>query len=297
MRILITGASGFIGNNICNYLLDNLQEVIGVNQKTSYINNIKNPLYSEFIIDISSINEIENLGNLISNVDVIIHAAASLNMQTYNNQVIRVNCIGTQNILWLASKLKVKKFLFISSVPIIGIPVNLPIKETHTIYPKTTYHLSKYFGEQLVMLSSSNEMDYFILRITAPVGIGMPKSRLLSVMLQNCLNNEPLLLSGSGTRRQNYIDVRDIVRATLLCINSDKSGIYNIAGSKTISNSELAQLCVQKCKSNSIIKYNINKDFEEGVVWDVSIEKAKLNLGFIPLFNIANTIDNILTNK
>ena len=82
MRILITGASGFIGNNICNYLLDNLQEVIGVNQKTSYINNIKNPLYSEFIIDISSINEIENLGNLISNVDVIIHAAASLNMQT-----------------------------------------------------------------------------------------------------------------------------------------------------------------------------------------------------------------------
>ena len=180
--------------------------------------------------------------------------------------------------------------MFLSSLPVIGVPKFLPITEEHSTLPLTAYHASKLFGEQLVRLAEAHGVMGSSLRLTAPVGPRMPINRLLAVLVNRALNNAPLELSGFGSRKQNYIDVRDIARASELCLKNNTSGVFNIAAATCISNLELARRCIARCNSTSNVIFSGCTDPEEGFLWDVSIEKAKNEFGFIPQFDIDDAI-------
>ena len=294
MKVLLTGSTGFLGREIIEYLLSNGHEVVGLHQNRAVqpISQI-NPMYTEIISDLGSINNIRYVYNCSDRCDAIIHTAASLSMDLYAAEISRVNCTGLQNILWLASQWRVNRFIFLSSLPVIGTPRFLPITEDHPAEPNTAYHLSKLFGEQIIKLAARKGLSHIIMRITAPVGPKMPSNRLLSVLTHNAVKGLPLVINGLGYRRQNYIDVRDVARAVVCCIEKSSEGIYNIAANSSISNLELAKLCISRCGSASIIKFNTTEDPEDDVKWDVSNEKARTQLGFEPIYSIIDTIDSI----
>lgn len=283
----MTGASGFIGGTITAHLVSEGHEVVGLHAHAHpwLANGV-----SDVVMDIASTDAVASLSREMEPCDAIIHAAASLDMSLFAAEVSRVNCTGLQNILWLATKWRCTKFVFLSSLPVIGIPKFLPVTEEHPSQPLTAYHASKLFGEQLVRLAGVHGVMGTSLRLTAPVGPRMPKSRLLAVLVNRALNNVPLEISGSGSRKQNYIDVRDIAHATELCLKKNSSGIFNIAAATSISNLELARRCIARCNSTSNILFSGRTDPEEGFSWDVSIEKAKNELGFIPQFDIDDAI-------
>lgn len=288
MRILLTGASGFIGGAIATHLVSEGHEVIGLHAHPRPW--LANKGVADIVADIASTDAMASLSREMEPCDAIIHAAASLDMSLFAPDVSRVNCTGLQNLLWLATKWRSPKFVFLSSVPVIGIPKFLPITEEHPSQPLTAYHASKLFGEQLVRLAEAHGVMGTSLRLTAPVGPQMPKNRLLAVLVDRSLNNAPLEISGSGSRKQNYIDVRDIARATELCLKKNTSGVFNIAAATCISNLELALRCISRCNSTSDVLFSGRTDPEEGLSWDVSIEKAKNELGFIPQFDIDDAI-------
>ena len=288
MKILVTGSSGFIGRAVVEHLIASGHEVIGLH---AHAKTITSALHRDLVADIASTEEIALLSKEIEPCDAIVHTAASLDMGLHSTDVSRVNCIGLQNVLWLASQWIGNQFIFLSSVPVIGIPRIFPITEDHPVEPLTAYHASKLFGEQIVRLAEKQGINTVSLRLSAPVGPGMPKNRLLSVFVRRALNGEPLEISGQGTRKQNYIDTRDIAKATELCLQGNVSGVFNIAASRSISNIDLAKLCIARCDSSSATLFNGRADSEEGYTWDISIEKAKTALGFVPKFDIDDAID------
>jgi UDP-glucose 4-epimerase len=288
MRILLTGASGFIGGAIATHLVSAGHEVVGLHAHPRP--QLAGTGCSDVVADIASTDAISGLSRTTKPCDAIINAAASLDMNLFAADVSRVNCAGSQNLLWLATQWQCNKFVFLSSVPVIGIPRILPITEEHPSQPLTAYHASKLFGEQLVRMAEAHGVMGTSLRLTSPVGPKMPRNRLLAVLVNRALNNASLELSGSGSRKQNYIDVRDIAHATELCLKKDTSGIFNIASDTCLSNLELARRCIAQLKSISNIVLNGHIDPEEGFEWDVSIEKARNELGFIPQFEIGDAI-------
>ena len=95
---------------------------------------------------------------------------------------------------------------------------------------------------------------------------------------------------GSGTRRQNYVDVRDVAVAVEKCLLRRTTGIFNIAGNRSISNKDLAETCVSNLRSSSSITFTGQPDREEGIAWEVSIEKAKRCLDYSPRYGIEESI-------
>lgn len=289
MRILVTGASGFVGQAICEGLLAAGHNVIGLHGRTRDDDD-KRP-YEVVVADISNIDAIKRAGEIVGSCDAIIHAAACLSLDLYSPEVINVNCLGVQNMLWLATRWRSSHFIFLSSIPVIGVPRSLPINEEHPTLPPSTYHAAKLFGEHLVRLAANQDLNAISLRIPAPVGPGMPMSRFLSVLVKRALKNETIKLSGHGTRQQNYIDVRDIAQAILLCLQKQLSGVFNIASESCISNIDLALRVIKHCRSKSEVSFNGIPDIEEDYIWDVSTDKAKKELGFVPEYQIEDAVD------
>jgi len=289
MKILVTGASGFIGGAICDQLLAKGHDLIGLHGHAR-ADDAKRP-YRVIVADIGDIAAIKRLSEEIDPCDAIIHAAAALNNGLFALEVISANCQGVQNMLWLALQWHSSHFVFLSGVPVIGKPQILPIDEEHPTRPETAYHASKLFGEQLVRLAALQGLNAVSLRVPAPVGPGIPENRLLTVLVRRSLNNETIELAGQGSRQQNYIDVCDIARAAELCLENQVSGEFNIASTSCISNLDLAHRCIERCHSKSEIVFNGRTDAEEGYIWDVSIEKARKELGFIPQYTIDMAID------
>jgi nucleoside-diphosphate-sugar epimerase len=233
---------------------------------------------------------LEEVSSAVPACNVIVHAAASLGKGIYAPDISLTNCLGTQQVLKLAGMWNVDFFVYLSSVPVVGRPVQLPITEAHPARPLTAYHASKLYGEHLTEISQREGLATAILRLTAPVGPQMPKNRILSVFIKQALSNGLLQVAGEGTRRQNYVDDRDVAFAVEQCISVRAQGIFNIGGNRSISNYELAQTCVRVLASSSTIQLSGRPDPEEGVDWQVSIAKAKTQFGYRPRFEIEDSI-------
>ena len=283
-KILITGINGFVGNEVAN-LLCNQYDVWGIGRQ-SYS---KNPLHTSYEqVDLTDEKSMLDYASR-HRFDHIVHCAASLSFND-TKTLFDANIAGVYNLLKVADMTGVKSIVYISSLPVIGVPLVLPITESHPVNPRTNYHLSKYIGE--LLLQNNPHLNAISLRIPSPVGIGMPTNKILPVFIRNCIDNTTIELLGKGGRKQNYIDVRDIARAVALALQKNCSGVYNIASDKSVSNLELAEMCKSVLHYSTEIVFKV-EDADEDLKWDVSIEKAKTELGFIPLYKLEDTIKDI----
>jgi nucleoside-diphosphate-sugar epimerase len=281
MRVLVTGSSGHVGGAITSNLMSSGYDVVGVSRRSNTVQ-----MLSQVQADIGNLSFPQTMES-ISPCDAVVHTAAAISNEPDDTAISLTNCLGTQQVLALAKRWQVKSFVYLSSVPIIGRPVHLPITEEHPLAPPTAYHASKLYGEYLVRLSG---LPAATLRLTSPVGPGLAAGRIFSVFVHRALAGEPLLLAGQGTRQQNYVDVRDVAQAVEKCVRGGITGIYNIAGARAISNYNLAVACRDTLDSNSDIVLTGQPDKEEGVVWDVSITKAATAFGYAPCYSIEDSI-------
>lgn len=286
-KVLITGITGLVGRAIAGRLASASYQIIGIGRKESA--NVNFPV-EYFRTDISNVFALSCvIGD--SRPDIIVHCAAAISNDNLALEIIDANVRGTKNLINIAIEHGVKKFIYISSLPIIGLPQECPITEEHAVYPQTAYHLTKYFGE-LLLETSSKVMNYAILRLPSPVGVGMPKNKILTVFIVKCLKNENLILLGKGGRMQNYIDVRDVAAAVECSIQSNSHGVYNIAAEQSYSNLELAEMCKSVLQSKSEILFD-GVDVDEEVKWVYSTQKAKEYLHFTAKIPLERTINDI----
>lgn len=286
MRVLVTGASGHVGGAITARLAEAGMDVVTLSRRAA-------AGVATFSFDIGVAGVADAIVAAIPRCDAIVHAAASLEKDLYAPAIALTNCLGTQEMIRLASIWGSGGFVYISSVPVIGAPRELPITEGHSTCPPTAYHASKLYGEQLVRLAARNDFAAASLRITSPVGPGMPDNRILSAFVRQAMAHQPIRLAGRGTRRQDYVDVRDIAIAVERCLSGAIGGLYNIASGRAVSNEELARRCIETLGSRSTIEFNGNVDPEEGVVWDVSIQRARDRFKYSPQFVLESSIRGV----
>ena len=286
MRVLITGTSGHVGSAIATHLINEGWEVVGLSRTPSRLRGIRQDVQA----DLRMASFTEEVATTVSPCEAIVHAAATLDKDLYTSEIPLTNCLGTQQALRLADIWQVSNFVYISSVAVIGAPQHLPVTEDHPVDPRTAYHASKVFGEHLTLIARRDGLAGSILRLTSPVGPRMPDNRILSVFVKRALANQPLLLTGMGTRRQNYVDVRDIAIAVEQCLQMRVTGIFNIASRHSFSNRELAEACVNTLSSSSRITFSGQPDPEEGIVWEISIEKAGKYFHYDPQYGIEESI-------
>lgn len=293
MRTLVTGCNGFIGRNLCRWLKHNTDlDVIGLGRNSS-----NNPYIDNFVkLDLTDNNAYDVLCHQLLNTDCVIHLAADMRREPFNQEVVYENCVGTQKLLEACETAEVSTFLQLSSLPVIGKPTILPITEKHPLKPPTVYHATKIMEELLADYACyAHGIRAASLRISAPVGIGMKESTIFPTFVRNAVNNQDIIILGKGTREQTYIHVDDISRALYLSINEENvSGVYNLSSNNIISNIDLAKLILELTKSSSKIVMSESCDPCDGELWDVDCSKLMADSSFEARVGLQKMVEDLV---
>lgn len=294
MNILVTGANGFIGHHVCDYLKEKGHYIIGLDLGATP----KSEIDEYLTCDMKS----EKIGGIFheikaKKVDALVHLAADMRKEPYATDVIGTNCVGVQRLLELCEAEKVPVFVQLSSLPVIGEPIEHPITEKHPLKPPTVYHATKITQELLANYAFYTfGLRTISFRICSPVGIGVNPKTIFPVFVNKAVNHEDLVLQGKGTRKQTYIHVLDIAQAIEKAILSKAQGIYNLASYNLLSNYELAEKCIAVTNSKAKILFSEQEDAMDDYCWDTSIEKAKTDMGYEPKIGIEQAILELAQN-
>lgn len=174
-NILLTGASGFIGNHICHKLLDNGYQVFAPVRKES-VNKLQNLWrYKGLHLIEGAFYDVHRLEQEINApLYSVVHLASIRGAgKGSGDEYRRINVHGTEALLDFAGKLKIPQFIYISSVGVLGtIPQHQPAGPSDSANPDNDYHETKFQAEQLVRTCRSDNVRTLILRPTITYGPG-----------------------------------------------------------------------------------------------------------------------------
>jgi len=235
MKIGVTGSSGLVGFNFCVEALKNNDSLnILIRKDTDYLKQIDAKVYY------GDLNDIKVLDKFCEGCDVIIHSAAmiSIGLDSYD-EVYEVNYLGTKNLLESSKKMKVKKFIYISSINAFNKnPVTKKLDETRELVKRgNAYDMTKAMGQELVM--NTDGIEKVSINPTSILGrYDFKPSRLGKVIKTLYAGKLPFLVNGG----LDVIDVEDLSKAIYSSIRNGRDGeTYIISGKwrsfKEINNS------------------------------------------------------------
>ena len=238
MKIGVTGSSGLVGFNFCVEALKNNDSLnILIRKDTDYLRQIDAKVYY------GDLNDIKVLDKFCKGCDVIIHSAAmiSIGLDSYD-EVYEVNYLGTKNLLESSKKMKVKKFIYISSINAFNKnPVTEKLDETRQLVKRgNAYDMTKAMGQELVM--NTDGIEKVSINPTSILGkYDFKPSRLGKVIKTLYAGKLPFLVNGG----LDVIDVEDLSKAIYSSIRNGRDGETYIISGKWRSFKEINN-CVQK---------------------------------------------------
>jgi dTDP-glucose 4,6-dehydratase len=255
MRILITGAAGFLGSHLCDRLLADGHEVVGMdNFVTGSRENIAHLMGNEKFTFYK--HDISNYIFMPGKIDAVLHFAspASPNPQSpyaYFNlpiQTMKAGALGTHNTLGVA-KANNARFLLASTSEIYGDPLIHPQAETYAgnvdpVGPRAVYDEAKRFAESLTMAyHRQHNVDTRIVRIFNTYGprMDLEDGRALPNLLKQALLGQPLTVYGDGSQTRSFCYVDDLVDGIVRLLMSDEHMPVNIGNPVEMSLLQFAE--------------------------------------------------------
>jgi dTDP-glucose 4,6-dehydratase len=255
MRILITGAAGFLGSNLCDRLLAEGHQVIGMdNFITGSPDNIAHLVGNENFSFYK--HDVSNYIYVPGKIDAVMHFAspASPNPKSpvgYFNlpiQTMKAGALGTHHTLGIAKAQKAK-YLLASTSEIYGDPLVHPQTEDYpgNVDPtgeRAVYDEAKRFAESLTMAyHRAHEVNTRIVRIFNTYGprMDLEDGRALPNFLKQALLGQPLTVYGNGSQTRSFCYVDDLIDGIILLLNSDEHLPVNIGNPHEISILEFAE--------------------------------------------------------
>ncbi|MFC1964610.1 NAD-dependent epimerase/dehydratase family protein, partial [Chloroflexota bacterium] len=192
-----------------------------------------------------------------------------------------INAEGTLNVLNAAYLNNVDKFIYSSSMSVYSEPPrHLPVDECHPVQPSTIYGVAKLAGE-LYCNVYCKAMDIVVLRYSGAYGKGERESNAVHTFISQALENKPITIHGDGSQTSDFIYIDDAVQGTLLALENDKPGIYNIGSGEELSVHELAERIINLTNSKSKIILT-NYDSERPFRFVLDITKAREAFDYSP---------------
>jgi len=286
MSILVTGATGFIGSHLCRELVRHGLNVYG----QSYSGNTANitALLQEknFHLVIADIRDSKASYRLMedNNIEVIFHLAAQLPQITdFDNPFLSfdINARGTLNLIHAAFLNNIDRFIYSSSIDVYSEPpLYLPVDEKHSTRPHTHYGIGKLEGELYTQLYE-RRISITVLRYSIVYGRGGKQGGAVNQFIHHALKNEPLRINGDGEQSNDFVYVKDVVKANLLSLEKNEPGIFNIGSGEETSIKALAQSVLQLTGASSEIVFT-REETNRPYRFALDISRAKQTLGYQP---------------
>lgn len=284
MKILVTGSSGTIGTHLCERLLEEKHEVIGVDWKPNKWNKKVNTI----TINIDLRDKSRVLSVLPKNIDIVIHLAANARVHdlVIDPSLARDNFEILFNTLEYARKNDIKKFIFASSREVYGNANHIVYSEDEALIKncESPYTASKLGGEALVhSYRRCYNIDFCILRYSNVYGMYDESDRIVPLFIKRCKTNEDLIIFGED-KLLDFTHITDVVDGTILLLNkfdTIKNEVYNLAAGDGVSLFELAETIKTEMNSNSQISIKSSRTGEV-VKYIADILKIKMATGYMP---------------
>ena len=238
MKIAVTGASGHIGVNLCQELIERGHSVKALVHNTDHgIRNLPLEIVRGDLMDPSS------LSRLVSGADVVFHLAAVISIQVKKKEeIFQKNVGGTENILKAAQKEGVRRFIHFSSIhALVQEPFDAVLDEKRSLALKDRidYSQTKARAELAVYEAVKQGLDAVVLNPTAGIGPNDYAPSLLGrALIMIYTGRIPALIQGG----YDWVDVRDVARAAVESIEKGEKGERYILSGHWRSLCQLADL-------------------------------------------------------
>jgi UDP-glucose 4-epimerase len=306
MKIIITGAAGFIGSNLSKRLLERGHTVIGIdNLNYGFERNIEqirnHPDFQYFMGDIANPLILKDV-----KADVLIHLASQkIPRYTTALRTLEENYLMLRNVVQKCI-LNGTKIIFASTSDVYGKNPQVPFNEESdmvmgpTTVKRWAYALSKMYGEQYIIANHDEYgLTYTITRFFGSYG---PHQNLTwwggpqSVFIEKAFKKEPIDIHGDGSQTRTFTFVDDTVSALVLCVENEKSNneIYNTGGKSggEISIKDLAILIWKLVNGKdsepqlNFIPYSAFGKYEDVMRRVPDISKISSQLGYVPEWDL-----------
>jgi dTDP-glucose 4,6-dehydratase len=302
MRIVITGAAGFIGSHLSERLLDQGHSVVGIdNLLTGDLANIAHLSGRDFVF---LRHDVTNYINVDGPVDRVYHWASPASPIDYLEwpiPTLKVGALGTHNALGLA-KAKGARFILASTSEVYGDPLVHPQKETYwgnvnPVGPRGVYDEAKRFAEAITMAYHRyHKLDAKIVRIFNTYG---PRMRVLDGravpnFIAQALRNQDVTIFGTGKQTRSFCYISDLVSGIIALMESDVTEPVNIGNPHEMTIEEMARLIISMTGSKSQVVFK-PLPTDDPQVRQPDITRARTLLGWEPKVSLeeglTSTID------
>jgi dTDP-glucose 4,6-dehydratase len=256
MRILVTGAAGFIGSHLCDRLLEEDHQVVALdNIKTGRLSNIEHLAGRDDFLFIK--HDVSNFIFVPGKIDAVLHFAspASPNPKSPYGfpqlpiQTLKVGSLGTHNALGVAHAHQAR-FLLASTSEVYGDPQEHPQQEDYCghvdpVGPRSVYDEAKRFAEAMTMAYHRyHHLDTRIVRIFNTYGPRMrvDDGRAVANFARQALLGEPLTIHGDGSQTRSFCYIDDLIEGIYRLLMADVHQPINLGNPRETSIYDLAQI-------------------------------------------------------
>ncbi|WP_025739391.1 SDR family oxidoreductase [Aquimarina pacifica] len=304
-KVLVTGAAGFIGSNLCEALLESGSTVVGLdNFATGHKKNISElEKHANFTFIEGDIRNLDDCHKACNGVNYILHQAALGSVPRSINDPITsndVNVGGFLNMLVAARDAEVKRFIYAASSSTYGDSKSMPKVEEKIGKPLSPYAITKYVNELYAdNFKKTYDLDTVGLRYFNVFGRKQdPNGAYAAVIpkfVMQLMEHESPVINGDGSFSRDFTYIDNVIQMNMLAIVTDNNealnNVYNTAFGERTTLNELVMLLKEYLSDfdSEIAKIDVKNGPERR--GDVphslaSVDKAKSLLGYNPKFDI-----------
>lgn len=288
---VVTGGAGFIGSHLCEYLLNQGERVIAIdNLGSGSKDNVKGIAKNDRFTFIR--HDVRKPLKTGEKVDFIYHLASRaspVDFERYPVEIMMTNSLGTYNVINAALE-KNARFLMASTSESYGDPDVSPQPETYwghvnPVGPRSCYDESKRFAEALTMMHIRHQgLDGRIIRIFNTYGprMRLDDGRVVPNFITQSLSGKPLTVYGDGSQTRSFCYVSDMVRGIYAMMHAGTKGaVVNLGNPDEMTINELADTIIKMTGSASKVAFKPLPE-NDPLQRRPDISKARAMLGWKP---------------
>lgn len=222
----ISGGAGFLGLHLARRLLDEGHAV-----RTLDVAPLDDERLERELDDVrGDVRDPEAVGTLVRGADVVVHAAAALPIRASRSAIFSVNVDGTRRLLEAALEARVRRFVFVSSTAVYGIPRVHPIGEDAPLVGVGHYGASKIAAEDVCRELGARGLEVVIVR--PKTFVGAERLGVFEILFDWIREGRRIPILGDGSNRYQLLAVEDLVEAVVRMAEADVAGEAFNVGAK-----------------------------------------------------------------